>query len=236
MRKTPFSISLVLPGYNEEANIDACVRNCRRQLAQFTDRFEIILVNDGSTDRTAALADRLAKDHAEIRVLHNPLNFGVGISLLLGFKAARGDLVFHNALDNPFDLADLEKVLPLFPENDLVVVVRKDRSAHSPYRRLTSLVNFWLIRLLFRIGLRDLNFIQVYKREVLQSVVRAKSPAFVTPEILIRAHDRGYKIAEVEAVFHRRNKGKANYGKARDILWTLADMVSLRLEKWRKAA
>jgi hypothetical protein len=158
----------------------------------------------------------------------------VGTSLWIGMRAAQCDLVLHNAMDFPFDLADLERVLPLFPEWDVVVVARTDRSAHSHYRKVTSAVHHWLIRLLFRVKLHDLNFVQVYKREVLGNVaVKARSPAFVTPELLIRAADQGFKITEVRAPFHPRRQGMAHYGKCRDILWALADMLSFWWERKR---
>lgn len=237
MPKTAPSISLVIPSYNEEANVEETVRICMEKLGAFTDRYEIILIDDGSRDRTREITERLQRESAKVRVIRNPINLGVGISLLIGLKAARNDVVVHNAMDYPFDLSDLDKVLPLLQEHDVVVVARKDRSAHSPWRKLTSAVNFWLVRLLFGIRLNDMNFVQVYKRQVLEKVtVKAKSPAFVTPEMLIRARDEGFKICEIRAVFHRRKRGSANYGRPRDILWTLADMISFRLEKRKNAA
>jgi glycosyltransferase involved in cell wall biosynthesis len=213
------------------------VRRGLTALSRFTDRPEIVVIDDGSTDGMPFLADRLAAESAAVRVIHNPVNLGVGISVLIGMHAATGDLVVHDAMDYPFDLADLERVLPLFPDNDVVIVVRTDRSAHSPWRKLTSWVNWALIRVLFRVPFRDMNFVQVYKREVLHRIrVRAKSPAFVTPELLIRACDMGFRIAETRAPFHPRERGQASYGRPRDILWTLADMISFWLERTAGAA
>lgn len=226
------SLSLVLPGYNEEASIRETIELCLRGLGAHADRYEVVIVDDASTDGMPAIAEALSREHASVRVIHNPINLGAGTSLLIGFRAATGDVVLHNSMDYPFDLADLGLVLPLFPASDVVAVVRTDRSAHSPYRKLTSVGHHWLVRLLFRIRFRDMNFVQAYKREALQHLpVKARSPAFVTPELLIRARDRGFRIAEVEAPFHRRNKGKASYGKPRDILWTLSDMLSFWLER-----
>jgi glycosyltransferase involved in cell wall biosynthesis len=226
-------LSLVLPCYNEELIIEETVGRCLAALRSFTDGYEIVIVDDGSTDGSLEIADRIRHECTAVRVTRNPINLGVGTSLLIGMRAAIGDLVLHNGMDYPFDLNDLKFILPLFPEWDVVVVARTDRSAHSPYRRLTSWINYRLIRLLFRIKLDDLNFVQVYKREVCRTItVRAKSPAFVTPELLIRARDHGFKITEVRATFHPRKKGTPNYGKPRDILWALADMLSFWLERW----
>lgn len=233
--KTDKGISLVLPGYNEEESVEAAVRESLDILRSFTDRYEIILIDDGSTDGTGGIADRLGAEFPAVRVIHNPVNLGVGSGVLIGFKAARYELVTHNGMDRPFDLKDLERILPLFPAADAVVVQREDRSAHSPYRRLTSVVNYWLIRLLFGVRLYDFNFVQVYKKEVLEAVtVTSRSAAFVTPELLIRAHDLGFKLAQIKLPFHPRKKGEVHYGSIRDILWALGDMLFF-LRKRREA-
>jgi hypothetical protein len=147
-------------------------------------------------------------------------------------QSAAGDIVVHNSMDYPFHLEDdLSRVLSAMGAADVVAVVRSDRSAHSPYRKLTSIVHHYLVRLLFRPHVRDMNFVQAYRREVIRSIrVKARSPAFVTPELLIRAGRAGFRITEVSAPFHRRTQGTASYGKPRDILWALTDMISLWLE------
>ncbi|MDP6086763.1 MAG: glycosyltransferase family 2 protein [Nitrospinota bacterium] len=225
-------ISVIIPGYNEEASIEASVSRCLAALKALKVSHEILLVDDASTDATSTIADRLAEEHPSVRVIHNPINLGVGTSLLVGARAARGNVTIHNGMDLPFDPSDLGKVLPHFPQADVVVVIRTDRSAHSPWRRLTSFVHHWLVRLLFWIDVPDLNFTQAYKREVIQSLpVKARSPAFVTPELIIRARDAGYRLAQVRAVFHRRESGAPYYGRPRDILWTLADIASFWIER-----
>jgi glycosyltransferase involved in cell wall biosynthesis len=229
------ALSLVLPCYNEEANLRPTLDKCARALEALGRPYEIVLVDDASTDGTAAMAAQVAAEIPALRVVRNPVNLGAGTSLLVGMAASRGAVVVHDSMDYPFDLADLREVLPLFTSHDVVIVARRDRSAHSPYRRLTSLVHYWLVRLLFRVRFRDMNFVQAYKREVIQAIrVRARSPAFVTPEALIRARDLGFKVGEVTATFHPRTRGSASYGKPRDILWALADILSFWLERRRQ--
>ncbi|HYF50643.1 MAG TPA: glycosyltransferase family 2 protein [Planctomycetota bacterium] len=229
--KTHYKISVVIPGYNEEANIEATIGRCVAALEQLTDRYEVIIVNDCSTDSTAAIAERLARENPSIRVIHNPINMHVGISVLIGLKAATGDVVVHNSMDYPFHLEDMPKALELFPDADVVIISRENRAAHSLWRKITSLTHYYMVRTLFWVPFTDMNFVQVYRREVLQRIpVKAKSPAFVTPELLIRSLRAGFRIKEVKAVFHRRDKGTASYGKPRDILWTLSDMISFWLE------
>src|SRR4051794_27167679 len=100
----PPAISLVLPGYNEQSNIEEAVNRCLGTLRRFTDRPEVLVIDDGSTDATGRLADGIAGREPSVRVIHNPINLGVGLSVLVGMQAAAGDLVVHNAMDYPFDL------------------------------------------------------------------------------------------------------------------------------------
>jgi hypothetical protein len=113
------------------------------------------------------------------------------------------------------------------------VVVRHDRSAHSPWRKLTSWTNHQLLRVLFRPRAADLNFVQFYRRAWVQSVpLRSTSPAFVTPELILRAERTGRRVREVAAPFQRRERGRAHFGRPKDILWTLGDMLRLRWHTW----
>jgi dolichol-phosphate mannosyltransferase len=228
------TLSLVILGYNERLNIRTAVETCRRALGELNITFEIIIVNDASSDDTGAIAEELAAADPTIRVIHNPINLNVGIGLLIGYHAARGRLVTHNSMDLPFDPKDLAQILPMFDDPDLalVVVTRIDRSAHSTWRKLTSFVHHWMVRILFWSALPDMNFILVWRRSVIAPLrVRARSPAFVTPELIIRARDAGLKIGHFKTMFHRRKIGDGHFGKPRDILWTLTDMVSFWLER-----
>jgi len=102
--KTHFSISVVLPGYNEEENIEETATKCLETLKLSSDHYELVIIDDCSTDRTGEIADQLQAQYDEVKVIHNPINLHVGISVLIGFQAASGDLIVHNAMDYPFDL------------------------------------------------------------------------------------------------------------------------------------
>ncbi|MCZ6782326.1 MAG: glycosyltransferase [Proteobacteria bacterium] len=234
-RSPRISLSLILPGLNEEANVEGAVRRAVKALERATDEFEVIVINDGSTDRTGAIADRLAAEDPRVRVLHNERNLNYGISLARGIAAARCDWISHNGMDLPFAPEDLHLVAPYLADADVVVVRRVSREAHAPWRKLTSVVNNLLLRLLFRPRVSDLNFVQFYRRDYAQSVpLRSTSPAFVTPELILRAERSGRRVCEVTAEFRRRPAGKAHFGKLDDILWTLRDMLGLRLHVWRR--
>jgi dolichol-phosphate mannosyltransferase len=227
------SLSVILPGLNEESNVERAVALTRAALEEFCDEFEILVIDDGSTDRTGELADRLAEDDPCVRVLHNERNLNYGVSLARGIEAARCDWVLHNGMDLPLAPKDIERFIPHFESCDVVVASREHRGAHSPWRQLTSWVNHLLLRILFSPRTRDLNFTQFYRRSFLDSVdVFSTSPAFVTPELILRAERGGFRVREVTIEFRRREAGKAHFGRPKDILWTLSDMLRLRLRVW----
>jgi glycosyltransferase involved in cell wall biosynthesis len=227
------SLSLVMPGLNEEANVERAVRRARAALERFTREFEIIVIDDGSTDRTGEIAGRLAREDPRVRMLRNERNVNYGVSLARGIRAARCEWILHDGMDLPLAPEDFALFAPYFAAADLIVVCRLDRAAHSRWRRLTSWVNQLLLRLLFRPRSRDLNFVQFYRRAwVQQLAISSTSPAFVTPELILRAEHGGRRVVEVPAEFRRREAGRAHFGRLHDIAWTLRDMLRLRLRTW----
>jgi len=225
----PLSLSLVMPAFNEEAGIERAVVRARSALQQAADDWEILVIDDGSTDRTGAIADSLATTDERVRVLHNERNVNYGVSLCRGLAAARCTWILHDGVDLPLAPEDLELFRPHFATADVIVATRRDREAHPPWRRVTSHVNRALLQLLFAPATRDLNFVQFYRRSFVQSLrPRSTSPAFLTPELILRAERTGARVVEVEATFRRRETGNGHFGRPKDILWTLRDMLSLR--------
>ncbi len=222
-------ISVVYPAYNEEGNIRATVSRSLEALRAQFDRYEVIIVNDCSTDDTARIAGSLAAEHPSVTVLHNERNLGVGPTVLRGLSHARFGLVFHSGMDYPFDLADLARMTPLLSEADVVVAVRGRAAGDSRYRRLISFINRKLLDYVFGLGLGDYNFVQLYRKEVLDAVVvDARSPGFIMPETLIRAHDLGFRIKTVEIEYHPRKQGVSVCGRPGVLLASLLDLVRFR--------
>jgi glycosyltransferase involved in cell wall biosynthesis len=230
-------ISVVFPAYNEEQNIRATIARSLEVLHSLFDDVEILIVDDASRDHTGEIAEELAAEHAQVRVIHNSHNMGQGESILRGFRQACSPLLIHNAMDYPFDLQELRRMLPLLNQADIVVAVRKSRAGYNLYRKFVSLANLALLRLLFGLTLRDYNFVQLYRKAVFDTLhVEARSPAFVTPEMLIRAHDLGYRIREVVVDYLPRQKGQATTGRPTVILWSLRDMFRFWLKRRRERA
>lgn len=221
------SITVIFPAYNEAANIRRAIEQSMEAMSPRFDTFELLIINDGSQDGTGSIAEELAETHSEITVLHNERNLGLGETLYRGFQCAKGELVIQNAMDYPLDLRDLDKLLPVLGEADVAVAVRKAYAGYTPYRKLTSKVNRALLRLLFEPKLRDYNYTQLFKREVLEAArPTSRSTVFIAPEILIRAHELGFKIKEVEVDFHPRIAGEATSGRPGVILRSVRDLFT----------
>jgi dolichol-phosphate mannosyltransferase len=231
------SLTVVIPAYNEERLLEATVRRAVASLARSVGRFEVLLVDDASTDGTRALSDALAAELPQVRVVHNERNLKQGGCLRLGFGLARHDLVTHNAVDYPFDFDDLPLLLGHFPAADVVVATRRSYPGVSATRMALSGVNRVLIRLLFGLGTRDYNFVQVYKRRVLAAQhCFSKATNFVTVEHIVRAHHAGHRIVAVPCEYHPRAVGASSSGTLRHMAVALRDMARLRLELFRRPA
>ena len=219
-----------MPALNEEQNIEPALRRVLTSLNKVADEFEGVIIDDGSIDRTGELADAFAAEDPHVRVLHNDMNVNYGVSLLRGFKTARFDWIGHIGMDLPLAPEDIGQFTPHFRENDVVVARRLDRSAHSPWRKVTSWANNLLLRVLFAPSCVDLNFTQFYRRSYLESIHPiSTSPAFLTPELIMRAERTGRSVHEVDVEFRKRQAGQAHFGRLPDILWTLKDMLRLRI-------
>lgn len=235
IKKSKKSISLVLPYHNEKESLIEAVDRSDKVLSSMFDRYEIILVNDASNDESAKVIKKIIQKYPSVKVIHNLINMGQGGSILVGFKKAQHELVVHNGIDSPFDLSDLNEILPHFPEFDIVVGTRKKSSGYGLWRRFVSTINRSLRYLFFRTPFKDLNFIQVYKNTVIKKInVKSRSPGFVTQELIIRAHKQGHNIKQVHLPYYPRQRSVSHHGKLRDIVWTFSDMVIFWFEQFNE--
>jgi glycosyltransferase involved in cell wall biosynthesis len=223
--KSAKSVTVIFPAYNEEKNIRSAITRAVEAMRPRFDVFELLIVDDGSTDDTGEIAEELARTYSEITVVHNRQNLGLGETLYSGFQCARGELVIQNAMDYPFDLRDLDKMIPLLEEADVIAAVRTGYAGYSSYRKLASKVNRFILRRLFNPKLRDYNYTQLFRKEVLISArPGSRSTVFMVPEIIIRACELGFRIREVEIAYHPRLFGEATSGKPTVVLRSLRDM------------
>lgn len=231
------SLSYCVPVYNEAEILDDTIGIFLRDAGSLPDvvrDFELIVVDDGSTDGSAAIAAQWAERDPRVALVRHRRNAGVGAAIATGLAHASKDWFSVNCADRPFALRDVARLRPLFEAADLVVVSRTDRSANSPYRKLTSWVNYLLIRLLFRIPVADCQFVQFYRTAWLKGVEIVSRGTLVPPELILRMVRRGARIAEARLPFHARPGGVAKCGHPKHAIRALAEMARLRLQLWRE--
>lgn len=233
MTESP-ELTVIFPAYNEQEGLEHTIRRAMAALDEVVPSYEILIVNDCSRDATGKIADRLASEHPSIRVLHNSENLRQGGSLLKAFPMCRGRLIVHNGVDYPFDLLDLRLMLPLMEHAHIVVAARATSGGQGAYRVVISGINRALLRLLFGLPISDYNFVQLYRREIMDDIrPDSASTGFLTPEMLIRAHDLGYQIREVTVPYHPRVTGVATAGRPAVIYQSLRDLLRFW---WRRRA
>ena len=229
-------LSYFFPAHNEEANLEGLVAEALETLPSLADRFEIVIVDDGSRDRTPQLADALAAAHADVvRAVHHPTNLGYGAALRSGFQAAKLDLVGFTDGDRQFRVVDLGRLTGRLQEVDAPDVVvgyrirRADPIIRTIYARLYRLAN----RIFFGLTVTDVDCAcKLFRRQALEGVRVESGGAFFSAELLIKLRARGARIAEVGVPHYPRTAGSPTGAKVSVIWRAVKDFWSLRLRMW----
>lgn len=221
------SLSLVLPAHNEEANIGVVLDQALLALPRFTDEFEIIVVDDGSRDRTGEIIDILAQRDPRVRPIHHTVNRGYGGALTSGFKAATGDYVMFMDSDRQFDINDLALLTPFAHRFDIVAGFRKER--HDPvHRRINALVFNLAVRTLFGIHLYDIDCaFKLFRGELLRSMELTAPGALINTEIQAKARRQGATLEQVGVNHYPRIAGTATGGNWRVIARAMKETLLL---------
>lgn len=249
------SVSLVSWAYNEESLIEEFVRKALRVLQKTSREFEIVIVNDGSTDQTGIFLEKIAKQNKSVKVLTNKKNRNVGYSCRRGILAAKNEIVFWQTIDWSYDISKLQNLLLLKEKYDVVAGVRRrpvpvkgrlakivmavyrlfhikhlTKRSDTPLKALISVCNYVLIRSLFGLELSDYQNIVFYPKTFIQKVKPISNSSFVNPELLLRAHYQGLSICEAPISFKPRQKGVAKGTKPVSILRSLQDILNFWIQ------
>lgn len=230
------SLSIVIPAFNEEPNVAEALRRVAAVAATLGREYEIILVNDGSRDRTGEIARAMEKEIPRLHVVENQPNRGYGGALKRGFYEATQDLVVFVPSDNQFDFGQVTLMLDRLNGAGIVTGYREN-DADPPMRR----VNRWgwnlLVRLLFGNMARDIDCgFKLFRREILGRVSLKSDGAMVDTELLAGARARGYEIVEVPLRHLPRTAGSPTGANLRVILRAFRDLVAFRVRLWDELA
>ncbi len=229
-------LSYFFPAHNEEANLEGLVDEALETLPSIADTFEIIAVDDGSKDRTAEIADRLAAEHPDVvRVVHHPVNRGYGEALRSGFGAARYELLAFTDGDRQFRIEDLARLTARLGEPDHPDAVvgyrirRADPIVRIVYARTYKLAN----RILFGLRVRDVDCAcKLFRREALEGIRVESGGAFFSAELLIKVRQADRLVVEVGVPHYPRTAGSPT-GARPSVIWrAVKDFWGLRLRLW----
>ena len=228
--RSPLAISVFYPCYNEEANVENTTMSALRTLERISSDFEVIIVNDGSKDRTGEIADRLAEEHPHVRAVHNNPNLGYGGALQRGFRESTKPWVFYTDGDGQFDFEELDVIVPLLERYDIVSAYRVDRK-DPIIRKLNAFSWTMLVNFVFGLWLRDIDCaFKIYPRKLFDEIEMKSMGALIDAEILARAKRLGYTIGQVGVHHYPRTAGEQSGANLRVILRAFRELFALRKE------
>jgi len=226
-------LSFVIPAHDEETLLGETLRALQTAAEIAGEPFELIVVDDASTDRTAELAEKLAAADPRVRVVHHERNRKLGGAIQTGLATATGDLVLYSDADLPFDMAELPRAIRLMRdyEADVLSAYRFDRTGEGYLR---AIYTFWynvLIRTMFGVKARDINFaFKLCRRRVVDALNLRSEGSFIDAELIIRATRMGFSILQFGVDYFPRTRGSSTLSSPRIIATILREMVQLRGE------
>lgn len=254
--KFDHSVSLLCWAYNEEASIGAYLERATQLMEETVEDYEIVLVDDGSTDQTYEVASKFQERNPRLKIFRNEKNLNVGISSQRAIQRASKEFLFWQTIDWCYDISNLREYLEYLKEDDIVQGVRRKpvevrirflkpfvalvrlfgmkhltRRSDTVSKALVSLFNYLLIRILFRIPLSDFQNVTIYQTKWIQSVQYESKSSFANPEGLIKSYWAGKSIKEVPINFIPRGQGEAKGTRIKSIMASVQDILTLWF-KW----
>ena len=209
MAKSRYSISVVIPAYNEEANIEDVVRDTLQNLELLTDRYEVLVMDDASKDRTGEIIDRLAKQRpGVVRAFHHGINRGTNPTLIELFGKCQCDLIFFLPADKQILPNSIGRYLSAVENGADIVLGWRAKRADPFYRAFLNGAYCTILRVFFGLSYRDASASDLYKREVLEKIQMESRGRLLQAEIATKAKYLGYRAVEVEVEHYPRKAGK----------------------------
>lgn len=220
------SLSVFFPAYYDEKNIDKVVHKAVKVIEEIgIVDYEITIIEDGSPDKTAQVADSLAEQYEKVRVIHHGTNKGYGMALRAGFESATKEYVFYSDGDNQFDLEELKKFIVLIPFSDIVSGFRI-RKQYSTFRKITSYTYNLILRILFDLTDRDIDCaFKLYPRRLFDEIELESRNAFIDAEVAIKARLLNYRTTEVGVTHLPRMDGISTAARPSQILSAVKEII-----------
>jgi len=221
-------LTIMFPVYNDEGTVERVTLKALDVAARISPRHEILIVDDGSPDRSGQIADRLAGEHPAVKVIHHPVNQGYGAALRTGLAQARGTWIGLTDGDDEYDLYDLLKMWQLRDHYALVITFRYVRR-YSSRRVFISRVYNFVLRQLFDTRYRDISTgLRLVRRDVVEGLDLDANSPFIGAEIAIKTTLKGFPVGEMGIQTFPREFGSGGTTSPRNIYLTVVDMLECR--------
>jgi len=224
----PAGLSVFFPAYNDSGTIASMVIRTVKTASELTSDFEVIVVDDGSADSTAEIADELARTYPQVRAVHHPINRDYGAALQTGFRSATKELIFYTDGDAQYDPAEL-KVLwrKMTAAVDLVNGYKISR-ADPLHRIVIGRIYHYIVSILFGLKLRDVDCdFRLMRRTIFERINLEKSSGIICVEMMKKIQDGGFRIVEVPVHHFHRAFGKSQFFNFRRLFRTGRDLLIL---------
>ena len=224
------SLSVFFPAYNDGGTIASLVIQAVQVAGQLTPDFEVIVVNDGSTDATREIADELARTYPQVRVIHHARNRGYGGALRTGFAAATKSLIAYMDGDGQYDPSELEVLWErLTPDADMVTGYKISRS-DPVHRIIIGRIYHHTVKLLFRLRVADVDCdFRLMRREIFDRVKLERDTGVICLEMMRKIQDAGFRVVEAPVHHYHRLHGQSQFFNVRRVFWTGVDVMKLWL-------
>ena len=234
MAKLIKELSVFLPCYDEAENLPKTVKNVLTNLKRVAEKYELIIVNDGSKDDTRPVAEELAAKDDSIRIVNHPINRGYGAAFKSGLYASKFAWISFIDADGQFDFSEIDQFIKTQNETAADLVIGYYRRRQVPFfRKLNSFAWQTVVFLLFGLRVRDIDCgFKLINKKVVDSIAKLESErgAFISSEFLIKAKKKGYRIVEIPVTHYPRLKGEGTGAKLNVIIKSFIDLFRL----WEK--
>ncbi|OGH18566.1 MAG: hypothetical protein A3F31_05140 [Candidatus Levybacteria bacterium RIFCSPHIGHO2_12_FULL_38_12] len=223
------SLSVVIPAYNEEGNLINLVKQTLQDAEKITSDFEILVINDGSSDNTAIVADSLAKTYKNVKVINHKKNQGLALAWRTGIQACKKDIILYIEGDGQQPFKDQYDLLKKIKHADIVLGTRSYRFDYTPFRKILSYGYLFLIWLFFNLRYKDVGWSQAYRRKIFDTVeIKSVTPFFDT-EVIIKALRNGFRVVEARSFYRPRKTGSTSLGNIQTAYNMFKEMMKMRV-------